>query len=112
MQGMSEITGQAVGGVEHLRQSILDILTTPIGSRVMRRDYGSRLYELIDTPFNAATQLALIAATAEALVTWEPRFLLESVSVQSFSPGRVVFDLVGQFTPGGETIRLEGIAVT
>lgn len=78
----------------------------------MRRDYGSRLFDLIDTPFNAATQLALIAAVAEALVTWEPRFLLESVSVQSYSPGHAVFDLVGQYTPGGEVIRLEGISVS
>ena len=47
MTGMDRETGKSLSGIEHLRQSIRDILTTPIGSRVMRRDYGSRLFELL-----------------------------------------------------------------
>ena len=35
---MNRNTGRAVAGLEHLRQSVADILTTPVGSRVMRRD--------------------------------------------------------------------------
>ncbi|MEW7978507.1 MAG: GPW/gp25 family protein [Candidatus Sedimenticola endophacoides] len=52
MQGMHAITGQHLAGEAHLRQSIIDILTTPLGTRVMRRDYGSRLFELVDAPIN------------------------------------------------------------
>jgi phage baseplate assembly protein W len=33
-----------------LRQSIADILSTPVGSRVMRRAHGSRLHELAHLP--------------------------------------------------------------
>ena len=33
----------------HLNQSIADILTTPIGTRVMRPDYGSNIPRLIDS---------------------------------------------------------------
>nr|VFK47168.1 MAG: hypothetical protein BECKTC1821D_GA0114238_104214 [Candidatus Kentron sp. TC] len=40
MAGMSAFTGKHFSDIAHLRQSITDILTTPIGSRVMRREYG------------------------------------------------------------------------
>ncbi len=40
MRGMNANTGKELEGIEHLKQSIIDILTTPIGSRVMRRDYA------------------------------------------------------------------------
>ena len=47
LSGMDASTGQPLTGSAHLVQSIRDILTTPIGSRVMRRDYGSRLPALL-----------------------------------------------------------------
>jgi hypothetical protein len=52
--GMSRTTGAALGD-EHLAQSCEDIVTTPLGTRVMRRDYGCLLAELIDRPLNRAT---------------------------------------------------------
>ena len=71
--GLNQQTGTLLTGVPHLQQSIRDILTTPIGSRVMRRNYGSRLYELIDGPIHPGLFVLLYAATAEALAEWEPR---------------------------------------
>jgi phage baseplate assembly protein W len=50
MNGMDNLTGKSLADLAHLRQSIADILTTPIGSRVMRRDYGSRIFQRIDAP--------------------------------------------------------------
>lgn len=35
--------------LDHIRQSVQDILTTPIGTRIMRREYGSLIYQLIDS---------------------------------------------------------------
>lgn len=58
-------------GIEHLKQSIIDILTTPNNSRIMRRDYGSRVFELVDKPINRDLTLEIYAATAEALEKWE-----------------------------------------
>uniref|UniRef100_UPI0035D106BF GPW/gp25 family protein n=1 Tax=Bartonella sp. TS25HLJMH TaxID=3243576 RepID=UPI0035D106BF len=77
--GMDRTTGKPLTGIDHLRQSILDILSTRIGSRVMRRDYGSRVAELIDSPVNNAFSVALYAAVAEALDKWEPRFKLKKI---------------------------------
>ncbi|WP_402719017.1 hypothetical protein [Janthinobacterium rivuli] len=59
---MHAATGRSLTGLGHLRQSITDILTTPIGSRIRRR-YGSEVPELIDPPLNSATQLRIYAAT-------------------------------------------------
>jgi uncharacterized protein len=80
MRGMSSLTGKAIDGSEHLRQSVADILTTPLGSRVMRRPYGSLLFELVDQPFNPLTRLRLFAASAVALARWEQRLKLTKVS--------------------------------
>mgnify|MGYP001011582365 CR=1 FL=1 len=41
--GMNRSDGLTVTDLEHISQSIGDILRTPVGSRVMRRDYGSLL---------------------------------------------------------------------
>ena len=51
MRGMNDRTGKHNDGFEYLKQRIRDILSTPLGSRVMRRNYGSeRLKELITRP--------------------------------------------------------------
>ena len=76
---MNRTTGQSITGLDHLRQSLGDILTTPIGSRVMRREYGSLVPELIDHPDNLATQVRVYAAVASALMRWEPRFRLTRI---------------------------------
>lgn len=46
--GMNCSDGLTVTDLEHISQSIGDILRTPVGSRVMRRDYGSLLASMID----------------------------------------------------------------
>lgn len=99
MRGMSATTGRAIEGLDHLRQSIADILTTPIGTRVMRRDYGSLLLELIDQPFNGATRMKLYGATATALMRWEPRIRLTRIDLTvGAEPGTFVIELEGRRT--------------
>ena len=58
MNGIRATTGQRLAGIEHLRRSIRCILTMPIGTRVMRRDYGSRLFQLVDAQMNRAMLVA------------------------------------------------------
>ncbi|HZH44265.1 MAG TPA: GPW/gp25 family protein [Lysobacter sp.] len=99
MRGMDARTGRALDGEEHLRQSIADILTTPLGSRVMRRDYGSLLPELIDQPFNGATRTKLYGATATALMRWEPRIRLTRVGITAGdAPGAFTVEIEGRRT--------------
>ena len=96
MSGMNRNTGKRIDGADHIRQSVYDILTTPIGTRLMRRTYGSRLFDLVDRPMNAAFNLLLAAATADALRRWEPRLRLQRVQVGAPSAdGRIPIDLTG-----------------
>jgi uncharacterized protein len=90
MIGVDRHTGKPLDGTAHLAQSIGDILRTPIGTRTMRRDYGSLLPELVDAPANEATRLAVFAATAIALARWEPRIRLAKVALD-------LGEIAGQF---------------
>lgn len=101
-----------MSGVAHLKQSIRDILTTRIGTRVMRREYGSRLPELVDNPMSEGLKVELIAATAEALERWEPRFKLDRVYISSASAsGKIVLSLEGRILVNDEPLRLDGIEI-
>lgn len=94
MIGMDASTGTAITGDAHLAQSVRDILTTPIGSRIARRDYGSLLPDLIDQPFNDSTCLKMFGATATALMRWEPRMQISRITLTSGdTPGLFVLDL-------------------
>lgn len=95
MAGMNATTGAALNGIAHIQQSLRDILLTPIGSRVMRRDYGSVVADLIDQPLNNATLLQLYAGVAMAIAQWEPRVVLERIqqSIDPSAPGNAQLTL-------------------
>jgi phage baseplate assembly protein W len=108
MPGMNAQTGRRLEGLEHLRQSVRDILTTPIGSRVMRREYGSLLPELIDQPLNDATLLRAYSAIIIALIRWEPRLRITAIrrQVSTTQHGRATLGIEAQ-TLNGQPITLE-----
>jgi phage baseplate assembly protein W len=85
--GMSRDTGKALTGLEHIQQSIRDILVTPVGSRVVRRKYGSLLSALIDQPQNAALRLQIMSTCYVAIIQWEPRVRQTGSSYESDSNG-------------------------
>jgi phage baseplate assembly protein W len=107
MTGMSATTGRALTEREHLAQSIADILMTPLNTRVMRRDYGSLLPDLIDWPLNGQTKLQAYAAVVMALMRWEPRIRLSAVSLSlGERPGQAVLDLDGERVDSNERLNL------
>ena len=102
MSGMNLNTGRAVADLDHLRQSIRDILTTPIGTRLERRTYGSLVPDLIDHPDAVeevqAHHAAGAAAAASAVMKWEPRRHLSRVQLASGpAAGRATLDLSGEY---------------
>lgn len=110
MAGMNVQTGQSINGIDHIRQSIADILTTPIGSRVQRREYGSMLPALIDQPLTGATLLRAYSAVVVALSQWEPRIQLERIVnlVNAETPGTATLemDVLRADQPGTQTERI------
>ena len=111
MDGMDRNTGKTLSGIDHLKQSIQDILTTPIGTRVMRRDYGSELFSLIDAPLNKATKVDIYSATADALAKWESRFSLQQVDVFSEDSSSIAIYIKGVYLPTGENVVMDGIII-
>lgn len=107
---MTPTTGRRVDDLAHIRQSVRDILTTPVGSRVMRREYGSLLPDLIDQPLNGATLLRAYAATVMALVRWEPRIRVTRVQFDATADGRLTIDMEATRTDGpraGAAVNLD-----
>lgn len=97
MNGMDARTGKPLTGADHLRQSIADILFTPIGSRVGLRDYGSGIPDLIDQPVTPSLRLRIYAATAMALLRWEPRIRLLAVTLAAGAvPGAFILSIDAQ----------------
>lgn len=105
MIGVDRRTGQPLSGIEHLRQSIEDILSTPLGSRRMRPEYGSKLRRFVDLPVNDGWKSAVQAEVARALGRWEPRLKLERVRVIAVAGGQITFQLTGQYL--GDSAILE-----
>jgi len=117
MNGMHKDTGKPLSGLEHLRQSIEDILRTAPETLVIRREYGSALFSLIDAPTNATVRARFVAATAGALERWEPRLKTTRVSFdlsnsEQVRLGHVSITLEGYYTPTGEPVVLEGIQIS
>lgn len=98
--GMNRNDGQVIADTDHLRQSVRDILLTPQGSRLARREYGSLLSALIDQPQNPALRLQIMAAVYVALSRWEPRLTLDSITINSNFDGSMVVELTGHGNNG------------
>ena len=97
MTGMDRHTGRPLAGADHLRQSIADILSTPVGTRIGRRDYGSLLPELLAQPLNDLGRLRIFAAAALALLRQEERARIERITLDAGdAPGRAVLRIVGR----------------
>lgn len=111
MSGLSATTGTLLDTAAHIRQSVTDILRTPVGSRVMRREYGSALFALVDAPMDGVTVLDIIQAVTAALTRWEPRVRVQRVQVAAAEPGRLTLDLDMRYLANGELVRLEGIVI-
>lgn len=94
MSGMDRQTGRSLDGWPHIRQSVTDLLTTRVGTRVHRRDYGTAAMDLIDRPASAETVLDRFVAIADALDRWEPRVALTG------------FRLLGATIDGAATIEV------
>jgi len=113
MIGIDARSGKPIGGLEHLKQSVRDILTTPLGSRIMRRDYGSTLFSLVDRPLTPELRMEMYAATIDALAKWEPRLDVTAVSAAVSDPatGEICVTVEGRYLLNGQPVRLEGIRI-
>jgi len=68
-------------GAALVRQSVLLILDTEPGERVMRPDFGCGLSRYLMEPNTPTTRAAIARDVTAALTAWEPRIELSGVDV-------------------------------
>ncbi|MGI8768540.1 MAG: GPW/gp25 family protein [Propionibacteriaceae bacterium] len=71
----------ARGGAE-LDGAILMILSTRLGERVMRPDFGCRIWDYVFEPITARTLGMVEQAAREALSRWEPRIDVDTLRAE------------------------------
>lgn len=85
---------RASAGLEKVRESILTILGTRKGERIMRPNFGCELDKLVFAPNNAATASLAQHYVEESLMLWEPRIELTEVNVANDNAnGRLNIDI-------------------
>lgn len=90
MAAMHRTTGKAIQGVEEIEQSVLEILGTVSGDRIMRADYGSGIFELVDNAgMDASGKMRLAQAGAEALSRFEKRIQVKSAAFEASADGTI-----------------------
>jgi phage baseplate assembly protein W len=66
---------------EDIRQSIMIIMGTEPGERIMRPDFGAGLNRFVFEPANTTTMALIQTRVHDALVDWEPRIEVQAVKV-------------------------------
>lgn len=104
--GIDRRTGKPLTGFDHVVQSVEVILTTLIGTRVMRRTFGAALLRLLGENMTSETVMRATMAIAMALELWEPRFALKQIVIGENSPeamrkGGLRMSLIGEYRPRG-----------
>ena len=103
---MSCNTGRDLSELDHIKQSIVDILTTPIGTRLMRRDYGSILPDLMAQPMNDVLILKIYSAIYTALLKWESRITINQIVINHIGHGNLTIDLDTVYLITDQSINL------
>jgi uncharacterized protein len=83
-------------GGDGIDASIRMALSTAPGERVMRPQFGCRIWDLLFEPVNANTLGLMAEAVRDALSQWEPRIEVEDIEVEPdpASPARVVIRIL------------------
>ena len=77
-----------------IENSIKDILLTPLGSRVMLPEYGSRIYELIDRKVDDEFRADLACFVIEAVERWEKRVKIDEVRLVGLKDHKLSFKVL------------------
>lgn len=77
----------------NIEDSIKDILLTPLGSRVMRPEYGSRLFELVDKRPDDEYKAKLTCYVVEAIHKNEPRVRVKRLKFESLVNHKLTYKI-------------------
>jgi uncharacterized protein len=87
-------TLELVKGVEDIKESLHILLSTTLGERVVRSDYGANLLQQVFEPMDAAFKPFVTSIISDAITLYEPRINLDSVDVEvDNEEGRIVLTI-------------------
>ena len=72
-----------VSGAQSIADAIWIILSTPLGSRVMRPQFGCGVHDYVFAHNNANTKALVAQQVERALLRWEPRIDVLEVRVET-----------------------------
>lgn len=75
-------TDELIFDESSIQMSVARILSTPVGSRVFRRDFGSSLKGLLFQPMDSVTVEMIRSEINRAISRWENRLLLQNVAIR------------------------------
>jgi len=116
--GIDRETGKPLNDWEHTVQSILVILSTHFGERVMRRVFGSAVPRVLGKNLVPETMLKFYMAVAAAIELWEPRFRVRRFeyagaenSPEAMRQGKIGIRMIGDFMPRalGKDFTIEAV---
>lgn len=106
MAGIDRDTGKVIEGWPHVAKSLAALFTTTIGSRVMRRAFGSAVPALLGRSMTMALVLRFKTALIVACELWEPRFKIVAIDTvdadntpEQMRSGRLGLRMVGEYRP-------------
>jgi len=69
-------------GEDGIASAMRMILSTAPGERMMRPQFGCKIWNLLFEPINANTMGLMAEAVREAMSRWEPRVIIDDVRVE------------------------------
>ena len=111
MSYISRHSGKEINEVDHVRESIIDILSTRKKSRVMLMEYGSDIWELIDRPISRELIADLKMAIATAIDRWENRVKVGQVviNLENIDKGILLTDLTLTYLPTDQVLKFKEV---
>ncbi|NMG39808.1 hypothetical protein GRZ55_11190 [Chelativorans sp. ZYF759] len=105
MAGVDRVTGRPLANLASAFQSVEVILSTRLGERVMRREFGGGMAELLGRLVTPQLFVAFQTLIATAIDLWEPRFAVRRIvatgSVDGIRLGQVSFAIEVDYRPRG-----------
>lgn len=78
--------------VKAIKESVVQIITTSRGERIMRPSFGCNAFDYVFESFNEDLQLRVERDVRQAITKWEPRVRVDAVQVVSsevVEPGQI-----------------------
>lgn len=105
--GMDRDSGKALSGLPYFRQRLMDVINTPVGSIVGRREFGSRFFELVDRNIDESFYMDAYIRLAEAIaepVNGLDDFTLDSMRLNQTGGSQLEIVVSGVLTIDGQAL--------